>query len=179
MSGADSIRVATVTDVGHLNALIARSATDLSRPYYTQPQTAALIRYVFGVDTQLISDGTYFMIEHGLELAACGGWSMRRTLFGGDQARERSDTPLDPRVDAARIRAFFVHPEFARRGLGRTLLAHCEQAARTAGFHRAELMATLPGEPFYRAAGYVPLERVELRLPGDVTAPMVKMGRTL
>jgi GNAT superfamily N-acetyltransferase len=167
MSGADSIRVATVTDVGHLNALIARSATDLSRPYYTQPQTAALIRYVFGVDTQLISDGTYFMIEHGLELAACGGWSMRRTLFGGDQARERSDTPLDPRVDAARIRAFFVHPEFARRGLGRTLLAHCEH------------MATLPGEPFYRAAGYVPLERVELRLPGDVTAPMVKMGRTL
>jgi GNAT superfamily N-acetyltransferase len=175
----DLLRVARLDEVGRLNGLIAASARALSRGYYSPPQIEALIAQVFGVDTQLLADRTYYVIERDEELLACGGWSHRRTLFGGDQAKGATDADLDPRTEAARIRAFFVHPAAARQGLGRRLLAHCESAARGAGFRRAELMATLPGEPLYRAAGYEPLERVEYALSGCEAVEFVRMGRAL
>jgi GNAT superfamily N-acetyltransferase len=175
----DLLRAARSTEVPALNTLIAASARDLSRGFYTPEQTELLIRYVFGVDTQLIADQTYFVIERNGALAACGGWSARRTLFGGDQAKETLDPLLDPATEAARIRAFFVRPEWARQGMGRRMLVHAESCARTAGFGRVELMATLPGEPFYRAAGYERLEPVSHQLPGGEKVPLVRMGRAL
>jgi GNAT superfamily N-acetyltransferase len=173
------IRPARREETVALNALIAASAVTLSRGFYTPQQTEALIRHVFGVDSQLLSDGTYYVIEGPAGLAACGGWSARGTLYGGDQSATREDSRLDPARDAARIRAFFVHPDAARQGLGGRLLRHCEDCARRAGFRRAELMATLPGEPFYRAAGYAVLEPVVHPLPGGLEAAFVRMGRTL
>ena len=175
----DLLRPARPTEVAALNALIAASARDLSRGFYTPAETDLLIRHVFGVDTQLIADQSYFVIERDGTLAACGGWSRRRTLFGGDQAKETLDPVLDPATEAARIRAFFVRPEWARQGLGRRMLSHAESCARAAGFGRAELMATLPGEPFYRAAGYERLEPVSHPLPGGETVRLVRMGRAL
>lgn len=134
---------------------------------------------MFGVDSQLLADGTYYVIEAGGTPLACGGWSGRQTLFGGDQAKGTEDQRLDPATDAARIRAFFVHPGSARQGLGRRLLAHCEDAARRAGFRRAELMATLPGVPFYREQGYEDIEPVLHRLPDGMTVRFVRMGKAL
>jgi GNAT superfamily N-acetyltransferase len=119
------------------------------------------------------------VIERDAQPVACGGWSRRRTLFGGDQLTRTSDPILDPATDAARIRAFFVHPASARQGLGRTLLLHCEVAAREAGFHRVELMATLPGVPLYRALGYQTLESLTYRLPDGEAVDFVRMGRLL
>lgn len=167
------------SEVPALNALIAESATELSRAYYTSAQVASLITHVFGVDTQLLADGTYYVIEREGRLAACGGWSGRRTLFGGDQAKGRSDPVVDPATDPARIRAFFVHPSYARQGLGRALLVYCEAQARAAGFRRAELMATLPGVPLYRALGYAALESVIHELPDGQRVDFVRMGRAL
>jgi GNAT superfamily N-acetyltransferase len=167
------------SEVSALNALIAASATELSRGYYTPPQVTSLITHVFGVDTQLLTDGTYYVIERDGRLAACGGWSGRRTLFGGDQAKDSSDPLLDPATEPARIRAFFVHPAYARQGLGRKLLLHCEAEAKAAGFHRAELMATLPGEPLYRALGYHTLQSVIHPLPDGQRVDFVRMGRVL
>lgn len=173
------IRPARLSEIPALNALIRTSASELSAGYYTPRQIASLISEVFGVDTQLLLDGTYYVVEREGRLVACGGWSGRRTLFGGDQAKENSDPLLDPRTDAARIRAFFVHPASARQGIGRTLLAHCEAAASAAGFRRAELMATLPGVPLYRALGYEALEKVMHHMPDGESAGFVRMGRSL
>lgn len=175
----DSIRPARMAEVERLNALIAESAAVLSRDYYTPEETESLTRHVFGVDSQLLADGTYYVIERDDSLVACGGWSARRTLFGGDQAKGATDARLDPRTEAARIRAFFVRPDVSRQGLGRRLLAHCEAMARAAGFRRLELMATLPGEPFYRDAGYEVLEAVVYPLPDGNRVRFVRMGRTL
>ena len=176
------LRIATMDDVPALNALIATSARELSAGFYTPQQTEALLTHVFGVDTQLVSDGTYFVVDHAGAAdgpVAAGGWSARRTLYGGDQAKEGEDTRLDPSVEPARIRAFFVHPRWVRRGLGRRLYAECEQAALAAGFRNFELMATLPGEPLYAALGFHPVERVSVRLGGDVDVPLVKMQRRI
>ena len=162
-----------------LQDLIVRSARALSAPYYTPVQTEAAIRYVFGVDSQLIADGTYFLIENEGEVVACGGWSKRRTLFGGDQAKAGPDPLLDPAAEAARIRAFFVDSRFARRGLGRHLIAECLKSARAAGFRSLELVATLPGEPLYLAAGFTITERFELALPEGVRVPVVRMRLAL
>ena len=175
----DRIRRALLTEAPALNALMAVSAAELSRGYYTAAQIDSLIAHVFGVDTQLLTDGTYYVIERDERLVACGGWSRRRTLFGGDQAKDTSDPLLDAATEAARIRAFFVHPACARQGLGRRLLVHCEAAARAAGFLRAELMATLPGAPLYRALGYEPLESVTHHLPDGLSAEFLRMGRAL
>lgn len=175
----NDIRLAHLDDVPSLNALIVESADALSRGFYRPDEIDALITHVFGVDTQLIRDGTYFVIEQESTLVACGGWSARRTLFGGDQAKALADPRLDPASEAARIRAFFVHPSVARRGLGRRLLVHCEAAAVAAGFRRAELMATLPGEPLYRAVGYSALECVAHLLPDGQAVAFVRMGRSL
>lgn len=176
------LRVAAMSDVQSLNALIAASARELSAGFYTPEQIEALIAHVFGVDTQLIEDGTYYLIDiedSRHEPVAAGGWSFRRTLYGGDQAKSGEDTRLKPASDAARIRAFFVHPQFARRGLGRQLYAECERAARAAGFRRMELMATLPGVPLYSALGFEPVERTSVRLPVDVDVPLVRMERAI
>ena len=176
--GGLRLRVATMSDVQLLNALIAASARELSAGFYSAEQIEALIAHVFGVDTQLIADGTYYLIDRlNHEPVATGGWSFRRTLYGGDQAKSGEDTRLNPASDAARIRAFFVHPQFARRGLGRELYAECERSARAVGFHRLELMATLPGEPLYSALGFEGKERTSVRLPGDVDVPLVRMEK--
>lgn len=174
-----SLRRASDGDVPALQRLIARSAEALSVGYYTPAQVAALVQYVFGVDTQLIDDGTYYVIEDGGAIVACGGWSRRATLFGGDQAKTGPDPLLDPLVDAARIRAFFVEPAMARRGLGRALITECVDAARGAGFKAMELVATLPGEPLYGAAGFAAVERFDLMLPNDVRVPVVRMSRSI
>ena len=177
-----NLRIATMDDVPALNALIAISARELSAGFYTPRQIEALLTEIFGVDTQLVADGTYYVVDPmdaADERAACGGWSARRTLYGGDQAKEGEDSRLDPSVDPARIRAFFVHPRWARRGLGRQLYAECERAARAAGFRTFELMATLPGEPLYSALGFDAVERLTVRLAGDVDVPLVKMQRRI
>ena len=170
-----NLRPAQPADVPALQDLIVRSARALSAPYYTPAQTEAAIRYVFGVDSQLIADGTYFLIEDEGQIVACGGWSRRRTLFGGDQAKTGPDPLLDPAAEAARIRAFFVDPRMARRGLGRRLIAACLAGARAAGFRSLELVATLPGEPLYLASGFTVAECFELALPQGVRVPVSRM----
>jgi GNAT superfamily N-acetyltransferase len=173
------IRPATAGDIPVLNTLIQRSARALSERFYSTPQIESAIRYVFGVDSNLVADGTYFVVQDGAEIAACGGWSRRRTLYGGDQRPMGAADWLDPAIDAARIRAFFVAPEYARRGIGRLLLETCTDAARAAGFTRLQLMATLPGVPLYAACGFVPLEEVEDVLPDGIAVQFVKMERVI
>jgi GNAT superfamily N-acetyltransferase len=172
-------RRATPNDIPDIRALIARSARELSVGFYTSEQVEAAITHVFGVDTQLIADGTYFVIDSPSGLAAAGGWSARHTLFGGDQMKNAEDPLLDPASDAARIRAFFVDPRWARRGLARTLYDACAHAAAAAGFHRLELMATAPGEPVYERLGFTVLERVELSLPSGISIPLARMARSI
>jgi GNAT superfamily N-acetyltransferase len=172
------LRPATPADIPALQALIATSARGLSRSCYTPAQIEAAIAHVFGVDTQLVADGTYFVIDApDGSPAAAGGWSARRTLFGGDQMKGDTDPRLDPATEPARIRAFFVHPQWARRGLARRLYAACAQAAWDAGFCAFELMATIPGEPLYVALGFTVLEEVTMALPGGVAVPFRRMGR--
>ena len=171
------LRPAKHEDVPAIQALIHRSARELSAGYYTQDQIEAAIRHVFGVDSQLIADGTYYVIEDERTIVAAGGWSARRTLFGGDQMKDSEDPRLDPRVDPARIRAFFVHPDWARRGLARQLYDECARAAVAAGFRRFELMATAPGEPAYAALGFTVVERIDNALPGTITVPFARMIR--
>ncbi len=160
------IRPACAAEVPALEALIAASARALGPPFYTRQETEAAITHVFGVDSELVADGSYLVAERAGALAGCGGWSRRTTLFGGDRYAARESGLLDPATDAARIRAFFVAPAFARQGVGDALLRACENAAATHGFTRTALMATLPGEPFYAARGYVPSAAVTLDLGG-------------
>lgn len=174
------IRPARMDDVPALDALIPLSARELSRGWYSPEQIESAVRYVFGVDTQLVIDGTYYVCETGRTIVGCGGWSRRATLFGSDAHKaDAADPALDPARDPARIRAFFVHPAWARRRIGAALMGACHEAARAAGFRRMELMATLPGEPLYRAFGYEARERVEYRLPDGVVLPIVRMARAL
>jgi GNAT superfamily N-acetyltransferase len=158
--------------------LIARSIRRLGAADYTPAQIEAALRGAFGVDTALIRDGTYFVVVTETEqVVACGGWSRRRTLFGSDARNDRDQSQLDPRVDAARIRAFFVDPAHARRGLARAILGRSEAEARAAGFTRFELMATLPGLRLYQKCGYLPGEAVEHPLPGGSTIRFVPMSK--
>ena len=137
------------------------------------------IRHVFGVDTQLIADGTYFVAHDGEALAGCGGWSRRNTLFGGDHAAVRDDALLDPKRDAARVRAMYTSPAFVRRGVGRLVLSLCEQAAAQEGFSRAELAATLAGLPLYRACGYREIERLNAPTSKGIAVPLIRMGKVI
>jgi N-acetylglutamate synthase-like GNAT family acetyltransferase len=173
------LRNAQPADVPALQALIVRSARALSIGFYTPEQTEALLKHVFGVDSLLIEDQTYFVIEMHEEIVACGGWSRRATLFGGDQAKTGADPMLDPTVDPARIRAFFVDPRMARRRLGHQLLAACTEAARAAGFRSLELASTMPGEPFYAACGFTVVERFDLSLPDGIRTPLARMRRMI
>lgn len=175
----NTLRRALPGDVPALQALIARSGRELSAPFYTPEQAEAVTRHVFGVDSQLVEDGTYFVIEAPGEAVACGGWSKRRTLFGGDQAKTGPDPLLDPEAEPARIRAFFVAPAMARRGLGRQLMTACIDEARAAGFRALELVSTLPGEPLYLASGFTVTERFDLDLPGGVRVPVSRMRRPI
>ena len=173
------VRAATTADVPALHTLIESSVRRLSVGHYTPAQIDAALAEVFGVDTQLIADGTYYVVDAPAGPAAAGGWSARRTLFGGDQMKQGEDPILDPTIDAARIRAFFVHPDWVRRGLASQLYHTCERAASAAGFQRFELMATLPGEPLYRALGFTAVERVVFALANDVPVPFVRMTRPI
>ena len=173
------VRLATEGDLPALRLLIPRSVRALSRGYYTDAQIEGAIRHVFGPDTQLIADGTYFVVTAGDAVVACGGWSRRRTLYGGDQMKGKADPLVDPATEPARIRAFFVDPDWSRRGIGSLLMNACVDAARAAGFRSLELAATLPGEPLYRTFGFRELERVEAPLPGGIGLPIVRMVRAV
>jgi len=174
---AHTLRRATPADLPELGALIASSARELGRGHYTDAQVEGALKGAFGVDSQLIADGTYFVIEIDGRITGCGGWSRRRTLFGGDQRADRDATELDPAVDAAKIRAFFIHPDFARRGLGTALLARCEREAVAHGFRRFELMATLPGVRLYEARGYVPRPAIRWPLGDGIAIDFVPMSK--
>ena len=174
------IRKARLEDRPAIKELIAESARGLSRADYTGPQIEAALSTVFGVDTDLILDGTYFVAEGGDgALVGCGGWSRRRTLFGGDQFAARDSGELDPATEPARIRAFFVHPAHARKGIGRAILSACEAAAAAAGFRSLELMATLPGVRLYEACGYEARGRVEYEVGAGVSIEFVPMRKDL
>lgn len=182
MTGTITLRVATREDIPSLSALITESARLLSRGFYTEQEAESAIQFVFGVDTSLVDDGTYFVAHLDDILAGCGGWSRRNTLYGGDQrpvGEARESTLLDPTTDAARIRAFFVAPVAARRGVGRELLHACERAARAAGFGSLTLMATLPGVPFYQALGFSPDEDVVDVLPDGTPLRFVRMSKRI
>lgn len=173
------MRLARLEDVSDLELLIEASVRGLQAGDYAPDQIEGALRLVFGVDRRLIEDGTYFVIESGAAIVACGGWSFRCTLFGADAIHSRDDAALTPGVDAAKIRAFFVAPSWARRGLGSRLLAACEAAAATAGFCDLELGATLTGVPLYARHGYRPVERLETPLADGRTLSVVRMAKTL
>src|SRR5277367_4459220 len=210
------LRPATPEDIPHLRQIIDASVRTLQAADYTPAQLAGALHSVYGVDTQLIADGTYFAVLRPVGLAAddaehprrsvgarhavpgaaapeyfhqaattpppliaCGGWSKRHTLFGGDQFALRQDSLLDPAHDAAKIRAFFVHPQWARRGIGTLLLAACERAARAAGFTRLEMGSTLTGVAFYRAQGYAALENLQVPLSNGEMLSIVRMAKEI
>ena len=186
------LRPATLEDIPRLREIIHASVRTLQAPDYTPAQLEGALHSVYGVDTQLIADGTYFAVEaaapspritnHQSRVTipiACGGWSKRKTLFGGDQFAQREDSLLDPARDAAKIRAFFVHPQWARRGIGTLILEACERAARAAGFTRLEMGSTLTGVPFYRAHGYAALENLQVPLSNGEMLPIVRMAKEI
>ena len=173
------LRLACMDDLPILNALIEKSVRQLSVAYYTARQIESTLIYIFGVDTQLIADGTYFVAEMDDRIIGCGGWSKRRTLFGGDQMKLLEDSLLDPVSEAARIRAFFIDPDYTRRGIGKQIIEVCEEEASAAGFKWLELGATLPGEPMYRAVGYRAVERIEYVMPDGESIPIIRMEKTL
>jgi GNAT superfamily N-acetyltransferase len=172
-----TIRVAVMDDVPALQKLIPQSARELSKGYYTPQQVESAIKYIFGVDTQLISDTTYYVAEAAGQMVGCGGWSKRKTMFGGDQMKAAPDPMLDSKVDAGRIRAFFTHPTWARQGIGRRIIQACEEAATAEGFTRLELVATLPGEPLYAAMGYAVTERMDIPMSDGTTLPAAHMKK--
>lgn len=177
------IRKASAEDVPRLRDVIDASVHGLQAHDYSPAQIEGALKSVYGVDSQLIADGTYFVAEESSEtgraIVACGGWSKRKTLYGGDQYSGREDSLLDPARDAAKIRAFFVHPHWARRGIGSLILEACEDAARTAGFMRLEMGATLSGVAFYKAKGYVEVEHQSVPLGNGEALPIVRMTKTL
>ena len=173
------VRPATAADAAEIRELIARSIRALGAADYSPQQIEGALEGAFGLDSQLIADGTYYVVESAGRLLGCGGWSYRRTLFGGDAGAERDAGTLDPGTDAARIRAFFIDPAAARRGIGSALLERCETEARRQGFRRAEMMATLPGVRLYAARGYVPGGKVDYPLAPGLSIEFVPMSKSL
>lgn len=181
-------RLATPADIPRLQPLIEASVRGLQANDYSPSQMDQALGTWLGLDTQLIADGTYFAVEAAANpgqlptiggLAACGGWSRRKTPYGSDHRPGRDDSLLDPKTDAAKIRAFFVHPAWARRGIGSHILQLCERAAQAEGFTRFEMGATLTGIPLYRHHGYVEGERIDLPLANGEVLPIVKMTKQL
>ena len=173
------IRQATIEDRDAIQKLIATSARMLSRQHYNDAQIEAAIATVFGVDTDLIEDGTYFVVEISETFVGCGGWSRRKTLFGGDQYSSRDAGYLDPKSEPAKIRAFFIHPDHARKGIARAILARCEDEARAHGFRELELMATLPGVEFYKSCGFSERGNFDLDLVDGVKLELVPMRKSV
>ena len=177
-----SLRLATSADEPALHALIETSVRVLQKNDYTPEQIDGALGTLLGLDTQLVADGTYFVAEARAACAriivGCGGWSHRKTLFGSDHAPVREPNFLDPATDSARIRAFFIHPDWVRRGLGSKILEACESAARAAGFSRFEMGATLTGVPLYLARGYHIVERIEVPLRNGAALPIVRMAKS-
>jgi GNAT superfamily N-acetyltransferase len=175
-------RTAAPSDISALHLLIERSVRVLQADDYSPEQIDGALGTYLGVDTQLIADGTYFVMEaappHEKQIIACGGWSRRHTLFGADRRPDRDESLLDPEKDAARIRAFFVDPAWARKGIGSKILELCEAAARSEGFTRFELGATLTGVALYRRWGYAEVERIELPLANGHSAAIVRMKKS-
>jgi N-acetylglutamate synthase-like GNAT family acetyltransferase len=175
------IRLATNADIPELHTLINASVRGLMTRDYSLEQLEGALGTYLGVDTRLIADQTYFVAEVGTTagnlIVGCGGWSRRKTLFGADQRPGREDTLLDPAVDAAKIRAFFIHPDWARRGIGSRILQACEDAASNAGFHRFEMGATLSGVPLYEARGYRPIGSVEIALGNGEVLKVIRMEK--
>jgi GNAT superfamily N-acetyltransferase len=168
-----------MADASDIATLISESARGLGSSDYSDEVIEAALNSVWGLDTQLLADGTYFLVHVGSELAACGGWSFRRTLFGSNSVSSRDDVRLCPGKDPARIRAFFVKPKFARQGLGARLLAHCEQEAKDAGFLALSLGATAPGKRLYRAFGFVEGDPMAVDLGGGLTMQVIPMSKTI
>jgi GNAT superfamily N-acetyltransferase len=176
------IRRAIPADVAEIEALICLSVRTLQTQDYSQAQIEGALSSVFGVDSELIADGTYFVLEAVFDgrktaIVGCGGWSKRKTLFGGDRASGRESALLDPLRDSAKIRAFFVHPDWARRGIGSKILTACESAAIEAGFGSFELGATLTGEQLFRAKGYEAVDRIEVPLANGASLPVIRMSK--
>jgi GNAT superfamily N-acetyltransferase len=170
-------RLATKHDLLAQKALMDAAISELQRPFLTEAQIESS-RTIMGLDSQLIDDSTYFVILEDGIIAGCGGWSRRATLYGGDASPGRDAAMLDPTRDPARVRAMYTHPGYTRRGVGRLILALCEDAARSEGFTRAELMATMAGEPLYRACGYLPVEAVFDDRGGEAV-PLLRMSKAL
>lgn len=174
------MRVAQERDIPALAALIPLSVRTLHAAWYSSAQMEAAIGPVFGVDRDLIRDGTYFAVDADRALVGAGGWSRRKSLFGGDSSRDPGERSLlDPARDPARIRAFFVHPDWARRGIGARIMNACEQAIAQAGFRSIELVATLAGEPLYAAFDYAVVERYDIPLADGLALPVVRMAKNL
>ena len=170
-------RLAGRDDLDALRLLMDAAISELQKPFLDERQIASS-RAIMGLDTQLIDDKTYFIVEADGQFAGCGGWSRRATLYGGDQTPGRSAALLDPAKDAARIRAMYTHPNHTRKGVGRLIISLCEAAAQAEGFTKMELVATLAGEPLYRACGYVPYENmVDDR--GGTAVPLLRMTKSL
>lgn len=184
LTDALQVRVATSSDIQTLHELIELSVRGLQAEDYTPAQIEGALGHALGLDTQLIADGTYFIAElrdadGAQQVVGCGGWSNRKTLFGSDGGPNRQAEFLNPKSDAAKIRAIFVHPDFARCGIGTLILRHCEEAAAAAGFTRLEMGSTLTGVPLYSEKGYTPVERIEIPLPNGEVLPVIKMTKSL
>jgi len=170
-------RPATLADIPALEALIPLSARQLQTAHYTAAQIEGAIGTVFGVDSQLIRDGTYFVAEVEGQRVGCGGWSQRKTTYGSDRAKTTPDPLRDPATEPAMIRAFFVHPAYARRGIGRRIMELSEAGATAAGFHTIEIVATLPGVPLYESFHYTSIERFDIVLPNGAVMPVERMRK--
>jgi len=176
------LRQATAMDIPALRSLIELSVRGLQKDDYSPAQIDGALGHALGLDTQLIEDRTYFVaeaVEQGGLIVGCGGWSNRKTLYGSDHGPNRENAFLDPKTDAAKIRAIFVHPQWARKGLGTLILKHCEEAAQRAGFGTLEMGSSLTGVPLYALKGYVPRESVAIPLPNGETLPIVHMVKVL
>jgi N-acetylglutamate synthase-like GNAT family acetyltransferase len=171
------LRVAQLDDIPALQELIAVSVRGLQNTDYSHIQIEGALGTIYGTDQRMIGDGTFFVVEHGAAIVGCGGWSRRRTAFGSDDSPVKDDSPLDPNTDPARIRGFFVHPDWARRGIATKILLACEDAARRTGFTRFELVSTLTGVPLYSRHGYVEVERLTLTLPNSEPYIAVRMRK--
>jgi GNAT superfamily N-acetyltransferase len=170
-------RVATAADADALSAIMDAAIGELQKGFLTDDQITSS-RAIMGIDNQLIADGTYYVIESGNEIAGCGGWSRRATLYGSDNTPGRDPNLLDPRCDAARVRAMYTNPAFARQGVGRLILKLCEKAAAAEGFTRLELMGTMSGQPLYTAYGFIAVEPIEDDR-GGAPVPLVKMTKPI
>lgn len=177
-TAAITLRLATEEDLAILAPLVEAAIDALLSPFLP-PHLVAASHEIMGLDRQLVADRTYYLAECEGQVVGCGGWSRRATLFGGDQARERDPTLLDPAHEPARVRAMYTHPGATRRGVGRAILARCEAAAAAEGFAACELAATLAGEPLYRACSYQPVERFEAPTSGGYAVPLIRMRKTL